>query len=148
MLLAPLPASEVIQPKKLWEKLARQGFVRVRVGGEVVEIEDKPDIPDGTTVDIVIDRLVVRPDARTRLVESVTVALRWSGGKQLALGVGANAGGLGGGEIYHTLHESGNGFPHASPNAETFLLQQSPRSLRTLSGLGCGDACRSGTAGS
>ncbi len=79
MLLAPLPASEVIQPKKLWEKLARQGFVRVRVAGQVVEIEDKPEIPDGTTVDIVIDRLVVRSDAQTRLVESVTVALRWSG---------------------------------------------------------------------
>ncbi len=79
MILAPLPASEVIQPKKLWEKLARQGFVRVRVGGEVQEIEDQPKVPDGGVVDIVIDRLVTRADAQTRLVESVTVALRWSG---------------------------------------------------------------------
>ena len=79
MLLAPLPGSELVQPKKLWEKLSRQGFVRVRVGGEVFEIEDKPTVPEGRNVEIVIDRLVVRAEAQTRMVESVTVALRWSG---------------------------------------------------------------------
>lgn len=79
MVLSPLPASELIQPKKLWDKLARQGFVRVRVHGEIRELEEKPEIAEGTLVDIVIDRLVVRPDAKTRLMDSVSIALRWSG---------------------------------------------------------------------
>ena len=79
LLLAPLLPSEVLQPKKLWEKLSRQGFVRVRVGGEIHEIEDQPAVKKGGSVDLVIDRLVIRPEHRNRLVESVTVALRWSG---------------------------------------------------------------------
>ncbi len=79
MILAPLPDSERIQPKKLLEKLNRQGFVRIRTGGRIVEIEEKPDISEGAAVDIVIDRLVNRPDVRTRLIDSVTIALRWSG---------------------------------------------------------------------
>ena len=79
LLLAPLQASEVMQPKKLWEKLSRQGFVRVRVRGEIYEIEDQPAVKEGEAVDIVIDRLVLRAENRNRLVESVTVALRWSG---------------------------------------------------------------------
>lgn len=79
MILAPLAGSEVIQPKKLWEKLSRQGFVRVRVRGEILDLEDKPGLAEGESVDVVIDRLQVRPDAQPRLVESVSVALRWSG---------------------------------------------------------------------
>lgn len=79
MIVAPLPASELIQSSKLWEKLARQGFVRARVNGEIIEIEDKPKLAEGTPVDLVVDRLIARADAQSRLIESVTVALRWSG---------------------------------------------------------------------
>ena len=79
MLLAPLPESETMQPKKLFEKLARQGFVRVRVGGVVCDLEDKPDVKEGAPIDLVVDRLVVRADLRTRLMDSLPVALRWSG---------------------------------------------------------------------
>ena len=79
MLLAPLPESESMHPKKLYEKLARQGFVRVRVGGRVCDLEEQPEVPEGGGVDLVVDRLVVRPDARTRLMDSLPVALRWSG---------------------------------------------------------------------
>jgi excinuclease UvrABC ATPase subunit len=79
MILAPLPESETMQPKKLFEKLARQGFVRVRVKGEVRDLEEKPEVEEGGAIDLVVDRLVVRPDARTRLMDSLPVALRWSG---------------------------------------------------------------------
>ncbi len=79
MVLAPLPESETMQPKKLFEKLQRQGFVRVRVNGAVCDLEDRPDVKEGAPVDLVVDRLVVRPDIRTRLMDSLPVALRWSG---------------------------------------------------------------------
>jgi len=79
MILAPLPESETMQPKKLFEKLARQGFVRVRVNGAVRDLEEKPEVEEGGAVDLVVDRLVVRPEVRTRLMDSLPVALRWSG---------------------------------------------------------------------
>lgn len=79
MILAPLPESETMQPKKLCEKLQRQGFVRVRVGGVVCDLEDKPEVKEGAAIDLVVDRLVVRADIRTRLMDSLPVALRWSG---------------------------------------------------------------------
>ncbi|HEX2749738.1 MAG TPA: excinuclease ABC subunit UvrA [Verrucomicrobiales bacterium] len=79
MILSPLPESETMQPKKLFEKLARQGFVRVRVKGEVRDLEEKPEVEEGGAIDLVVDRLVVRPEARTRLMDSLPVALRWSG---------------------------------------------------------------------
>ena len=46
-----------MQPQKLFEKLARQGFVRIRVNGEVRELEEKPDVAEGAAVDLVVDRL-------------------------------------------------------------------------------------------
>lgn len=79
MVLAPLPESETMQPKKLFEKLARQGFVRVRVNGVVRDLEEKPEVEEGGAIDLVVDRLVVRPEARSRLMDSLPVALRWSG---------------------------------------------------------------------
>ncbi len=79
MILAPLPESETQQPHKLYDKLARQGFVRVRVKGVVRDLEEKPEVEAGGGIDLVVDRLVVRPDARTRIMDSLPVALRWSG---------------------------------------------------------------------
>ncbi len=80
MVTAPLPSTEVSLGNKLCDRLARQGFVRVRVNGEVRELEEKPDLSGKkTTVELVVDRLVARPESRTRLLDSVLTALRWSG---------------------------------------------------------------------
>ncbi len=80
MVAAPLPESDTAQGSKLCDRLARQGFVRIRVNGEVRELEEKPDLSGKkTVVELVVDRLVVRPESRTRLMDSVLIALRWSG---------------------------------------------------------------------
>ncbi len=79
MILAPLPEIETMQPKKLFEKLQRQGFVRVRVNGAVCDLEDKPEVKKGEPIDLVVDRLSVRAEVRTRLMDSLPLALRWSG---------------------------------------------------------------------
>ena len=81
MLLAPLPQSEIRQPKKLFDRLAKQGLVRVRVNGHIFELED--DIPvanDATdlSIELVIDRLIVREGLGARLSDSIQTALRWS----------------------------------------------------------------------
>ncbi len=80
MVCAPLPDSEINQGAKLCDRLARQGFVRIRVNGTVRELEEKPDVSGKkTTVELVVDRLVVRAESQTRLFDSVLIALRWSG---------------------------------------------------------------------
>lgn len=80
MVAAPLPESETSQGNKLRDRLARQGFVRIRVNGVVRELEENPELTGkNTTVELVVDRLVVRPESQTRLLDSVLIALRWSG---------------------------------------------------------------------
>ncbi|MCF7732586.1 MAG: excinuclease ABC subunit UvrA [Akkermansiaceae bacterium] len=86
LLLAPLPPEELAEPVRLLGDLQRQGFIRVRVDGEVLEIEEAargwPDAPQA--VEIVVDRLVVRPGAESRLADSVETALRLCGSEARA----------------------------------------------------------------
>ena len=80
ILLAPLPKTETRHPKKLFERLAKQGLVRVRVDGEIYDLEDDIPITKGAALEIeaVIDRLVVREGLSARLMDSIQTALRWS----------------------------------------------------------------------
>ncbi len=80
VVLAPQPAANGTLTRALFEKLKRQGFVRVRLNGEIMEIEDtlKPAVNDDHKVEIVIDRLVVRADSRQRLMEAIESALHWN----------------------------------------------------------------------
>lgn len=61
--------------------LQRQGFVRVRIGGEIVELEEAASIwpEEGGEVEIVVDRLVVKEGLESRLADSVEIALRICG---------------------------------------------------------------------
>jgi excinuclease ABC subunit A len=79
MICAPLAASELVTPLKLWEKLGRQGFVRVRIDGEVRELEEKPKVTEKSQVELVIDRVVIKADVHSRLMDSIGIALRRSG---------------------------------------------------------------------
>jgi excinuclease ABC subunit A len=62
------------------DRARREGFVRIRAGGEVRELDDGPPLPEGSEVAVVVDRIVVRGDPRARLQDSVETALRLSGG--------------------------------------------------------------------
>jgi excinuclease ABC subunit A len=81
VLLAPVPREELGEPERLLGDLQRQGFIRVRVDGEVLEIEEAaaawPEFP--AAVEIVVDRFVVRPGVESRLADSVETALRLCG---------------------------------------------------------------------
>jgi excinuclease ABC subunit A len=81
VLLAPLPKEELSEPVRLLGDLQRQGFIRVRVDGEVLEIEEAgkfwPENP--SAVEIVVDRFVIRAGMESRLADSVETALRLCG---------------------------------------------------------------------
>ncbi len=86
MLLAPVPEEELREPARLLGDLQRQGYIRVRLDGEVLEIEEAgKSWPESTpVVEIVVDRFVVRPGVESRMADSVETALRLCGAEARA----------------------------------------------------------------
>ena len=93
LLLAPLVDHQKGTHKDLFAKLKKEGFVRVRVNGEVLALEDVPDLEKNKkhSIELVVDRLVVKPDLRTRLSDSVELALT-KGNETLIVSVLGGAG--------------------------------------------------------
>jgi len=87
MILSPLVVGRKGEQADLFDGLRAQGFVRVRVDGKVHEIDALPKLKKNLkhTVEIVIDRLKVRPELKQRLAESFETALRHSDGRALAV---------------------------------------------------------------
>ena len=81
MLLAPLIKEQTGEFRDVLEKARREGFVRVRIDGKIVEL-DGPEPPRAAkgkehSIEAVVDRLVLREGVRARLADSVETALRW-----------------------------------------------------------------------
>jgi len=87
MVLAPLVVGRKGEQADLLDELRAQGFVRLRIDGQVHEIDDVPKLKKNLkhTVEVVVDRLKVRPDAKQRLAESFETALRHADGRALAV---------------------------------------------------------------
>jgi excinuclease ABC subunit A len=87
MILAPLIVGRKGEQAELFDELRAQGFVRVRIDGEVYEIDELPRLKKNVkhTIEVVVDRLRVRPDAKQRLAESFETALRHADGRALAV---------------------------------------------------------------
>ncbi|MSR64881.1 MAG: excinuclease ABC subunit UvrA [Verrucomicrobiae bacterium] len=82
MLLAPLVQRRKGEYRDVIEKIRRQGFVRVRVDGEILEVGTpiKLEKTRKHTIEAVVDRLVVDEKIRARLADSVETALKWGEG--------------------------------------------------------------------
>ncbi|NRB07051.1 MAG: excinuclease ABC subunit UvrA [Richelia sp.] len=81
-ILAPVVRGKKGTHKKLLSSLASQGFVRVRVDGEVRELSDSIELDKKFThtIEVVIDRLVKKDGIQERLVDSLSTCLKHSGG--------------------------------------------------------------------
>ncbi|MFY9720288.1 MAG: excinuclease ABC subunit UvrA, partial [Candidatus Cybelea sp.] len=82
VLLAPLVRGRKGEYAKLFEEVAKEGFTRVRVDGETKELSSKIvlDKKRKHTIEVVVDRLVMKPEIRKRLADSVETTLRLSSG--------------------------------------------------------------------
>ena len=87
MILAPVVSERKGEQLDLIGELRAQGFARVRVDGEVHDIDAVPALDRNSrhSIDVVVDRLKVRPDARQRLAESFETALAHAEGRAIAL---------------------------------------------------------------
>ena len=81
-LLAPLVTGRKGEHQRLLDQLKKEGFVRVRVNGEFRELEEeiRLDKKKKHTVEAVVDRLIVKPGLKSRLTDSVELALKLSQG--------------------------------------------------------------------
>ena len=99
MLLAPVINHQKGEFRDVIEKLAREGFVRARVDGELIDLEVntriKIDPKKKHYIEAVVDRLVINSDMRQRLADSVETALKWGQGKLIALTQGKTKKGKG-----------------------------------------------------
>ena len=131
VLLAPLIKEQVGEFRDVLEKARREGFVRVRIDGKIVELDGpepvRPAKGKEHVIEAVVDRLVLREGVRARLADSVETALRWGKSQLVVLhqpaGWGRD-GGLAGNGVFDRLPRPADGLHAARADGQAFLLQQ------------------------
>ena len=86
-LLSPIVHAEKGTQKDVLDKIRKDGFNRVRVDGEIMTLEEVPTLEKNKkhSIDIVVDRLIIKPDVRSRVFESIETCLNFSKGLLIIL---------------------------------------------------------------
>lgn len=79
-ILAPVVRGKKGEYKALLESFAKEGFVRVRVDGTVYELTDDIDLDRKKkhNIELIVDRLIIKEDIRSRLAESIEISLKYA----------------------------------------------------------------------
>jgi excinuclease ABC subunit A len=136
IVLAPLVQSQVGEFRDVIERLKREGFVRARVDGELIELDRSEPIRlkknEKHTIEAVVDRLVVRDGIRVRLTDSVETALKWGGNKLSILRSTAEP------ERWEEMRYSTN---YSAGDSDFSLSELTPKHFSFNSHLGACPAC-------
>jgi len=137
VLLAPLVQNQIGEFRDVIEKVKREGFVRIRIDGEIFELAQPEPIrlKKGRrhTIEAVVDRLVIRDGIRARLTDSVETALKWGDHRllvQLSTPTDPNH--------WEEQHYSTN---YGNPKTDFSLGELTPRHFSFNSHLGACPAC-------
>ncbi|MEK5059476.1 excinuclease ABC subunit A [Paenibacillus sp. FSL H7-0326] len=84
-ILAPVISGRKGEHKSLLADISKQGFVRVRIDGELRDLSENIELEKNKkhTIEVVVDRIVVKEDIQSRLSDSIETALKISGGQLL-----------------------------------------------------------------
>jgi excinuclease ABC subunit A len=138
MLLARVVSAQKGEFRDVIERLAREGFVRARVDGEMVELSNngrvKLEPKQRHTIEAIVDRLVVDEKIRVRLSDSVETALKWGEGRLLLL---QQAPGAEGNTWEESLHSNRNYSPATGQSFDTLT----PKHFSFNSPLGACPVC-------
>ena len=137
ILLAPLVDGQTGEFRDVLEKIKREGFVRARIDGEIVELGNpqqpvKLEKGKRHRIEAVVDRVVVREGARQRFADSVETALKWGGGHLRALTQPRGEGGW---------EEHGYSTEFTNPATGFTIPQLTPKHFSFNSHLGACPAC-------
>ena len=140
IVLAPLIGNQVGEFRDVIERLKREGFVRARVDGNIIELDRPEPIrlkkSERHTIDAVVDRLVVREGIRIRLTDSVETALKWGDNKLSILREKRMPGAES--EEWEELHYSTN---YSADGSDFSLGELTPKHFSFNSHLGACPAC-------
>ncbi|WP_302992879.1 excinuclease ABC subunit UvrA [uncultured Streptococcus sp.] len=81
-ILAPIIRKKKGQHKNIIEKVQKDGYVRVRIDGEIYDVTEVPELSKSKqhTIEVVVDRIVLKEGIRSRLFDSIEAALRIADG--------------------------------------------------------------------
>ncbi|MEJ6400263.1 excinuclease ABC subunit UvrA [Nicoliella lavandulae] len=85
-ILAPVVRDKKGQHKEILKKIKREGFVRIQVDGEVMDLDDSVELDKNKrhTINVVVDRIIIKDGINSRLSDSLEAALRLSDGYAIA----------------------------------------------------------------
>jgi excinuclease ABC subunit A len=128
-IFAPLLAGAKGDHAKPLARLRKDGFARVRIDGEVQALDQvaRLDADRAHTIEVVVDRLVIRPQLRNRLADSLELAVSLAEGRAVVEDMA--------GEVYAFSEEA------ACPTCQATLTELSPASFSFNSPLGACSAC-------
>ena len=137
MLLAPFVRGKKGEYKKQMEEMVKQGFLRARINGKMVDLESPPELDKQKkhTIEVVVDRLVVKrdDDTRRRVTDSLETATKVGKGLVTVATMGAAADGP---TTDETLSTS-----YACPDCGTSLTEITPRLFSFNSPFGACPSC-------
>ncbi len=124
MVLAPVVHAQKGMHEKVFADARKSGFARVRVDGNMYDLTEEITLDKNTkhSIDIVLDRLIIRGDIRSRLSDSVETALRTADGK-VCIATVTKDGSEGEEWVYsqkYACEEHGIGFPELEPRMFSF----------------------------
>jgi excinuclease ABC subunit A len=136
MLLAPIIKSRKGHYRELFQQISKQGFVRVRVDGEILEVEKgmKLDRYKTHDIEIVIDRLQVNDSSLKRLAESIKTAMHH--GEDSLLVIDADAEGDAPRYFSRNLMCPSTGISYPKPEPNTFSFNSPKGACQECNGLG------------
>ncbi len=142
ILLAPLIDNQIGEFRDVIEKIRREGFVRARIDGEIMEL-DRPERirlnkNKRHTIEAVVDRLVVRDGIRIRLTDSIETALKWGGNHVVVLRETSRTPNAQSGQVWEELRYSTN-YGNAATGFR--IGELTPRHFSFNSHLGACPAC-------
>ena len=127
-ILSPIVRNEKGTFKDTLEKIKSNGFTRIRIDGETYLIEDIPQLEKNKrhNIDIIIDRIILKEDSRSRIFEAVELASNWANGFVLTI--------VGDDEHLYSEH-------NACPICGFTVPKLEPRLFSFNSPLGCCTSC-------
>ncbi len=139
IILAPLVRGRKGEHKETFAAVRREGFVRVRVDGEVVDLEHIPELAarKNHTIEAVVDRVVIRPGLESRLAESIELAIRHGEGMVVVSHLPA----VTAEQPAPAWQENLFSTLHACPNCKLSFEELEPRSFSFNSPYGACPAC-------
>jgi excinuclease ABC subunit A len=139
IVLAPLIENQSGEFRDVIEKAKREGFIRVRIDGQIAELDRPEPIRlkknEPHTIEAVVDRLVVRDGIRIRLTDSIETALKWGGNRVVVLKQTSNA------ELSGTLEELRYSTDYGNAETGFTLAELTPKHFSFNSHLGACPAC-------